>query len=571
MEKIKKLKQIIKLHNLDGYIVPKNDEFFSEFVESEKDDLKFISNFSGSYGFAIILTNSNYLLVDGRYTLQAKLESKNFKIIDMYKKTYFKIFKNKKLKIGYCPKLFTSLTLKRIFSKTSLNTIPIEENFIDKIRPKKISKKPKKIFSLSDKVAGQSPKKKIEILIKNLKKKKLDFMFISAPENVAWLLNLRGFDSLYSPQVNCHAILSQSGEISLFIDRRKVERAIRKKLNFVKIIDIKYLSSFLGILNKINISVDVASCSQFYLDILKKNNNIFYKKDLIYLLKAKKNKTEINNMKKAHIEDGLALTRFIFWIKENFNKKKITEISAQEKIYKLRKKNKNFKFLSFPTISSTGSNGAIIHYRASKKTNQVLKKGKLYLIDSGGQYFYGTTDVTRTLSLQNNNKRIKDIYTRVLKGHIAVANYRINKKTTGSEIDRCARRYLNAFNLDYNHGTGHGVGYFYNVHEGPLSISKFSNGNFEKGMVLSNEPGYYEKNKFGIRIENLVAVNENSKNLFFENLTMVPIDKDLINKRLLSKNEIKWLDNYHRNVFLNLKKFMKKQERKKLKIYCSKI
>ena len=193
------------------------------------------------------------------------------------------------------------------------------------------------------------------------------------------------------------------------------------------------------------------------------------------------------------------------------------------------------------------------------------------MIDSGGQYFYGTTDVTRTLSLQNNNKRIKDIYTRVLKGHIAVANYRINKKTTGSEIDRCARRYLNAFNLDYNHGTGHGVGYFYNVHEGPISISKFSNGNFEKGMVLSNEPGYYEKNKFGIRIENLVAVNENSKNLFFENLTMVPIDKDLINKRLLSKNEIKWLDNYHRNVFLNLKKFMKKQERKKLKIYCSKI
>ena len=261
----------------------------------------------------------------------------------------------------------------------------------------------------------------------------------------------------------------------------------------------------------------------------------------------------------------------MFWLKKNFRKKKITEISGSQKLFEFRKKNKNFKSLSFPTISSSGPNGAIIHYKANKKTNRVLKKGDIYLIDSGGQYEFGTTDVTRTLSLGNSNKRIKKIYTRVLKGHIAVSDFKIKKGTTGSNIDHYARKFLKQVGLDYAHGTGHGVGYFMNVHEGPQAISKNNKIKFEVGMVLSNEPGYYEKEKFGIRIENLIYVKKAKKKTYFENLTLVPIEKDLIDKTLLNKNEIRWVNDYHRKVFVNLKNAMNREETIELKKACSTI
>ncbi len=240
-------------------------------------------------------------------------------------------------------------------------------------------------------------------------------------------------------------------------------------------------------------------------------------------------------------------------------------------MYKFRKKNKNFKFSSFPTISASGPNGAIIHYKANKETNRLLKKGDIYLVDSGGQYEFGTTDVTRTVSLKNSNKRIKNIFTRVLKGHIAVVNYKLKKKTSGSEIDSTARKYLKQIGLNYSHGTGHGVGYFLNVHEGPVAISKNNKIKFQEGMVLSNEPGYYEKNKFGIRIENLIYVKSKKNNKYFENLTMVPIEKELIDKSLLNENEMIWLNNYHNKVFNYLKSFMNRKERIELKKACSVI
>jgi len=246
-------------------------------------------------------------------------------------------------------------------------------------------------------------------------------------------------------------------------------------------------------------------------------------------------------------------------------------MSASQKLFKLRKKCKKFKFLSFPTISGTGPNGAIIHYKATKETNRKLKKGDIYLVDSGGQYEFGTTDVTRTISLQNSNKRIKDIFTRVLKGHIAVANFKLKKNTSGSVIDDSARKYLKQIGLNYAHGTGHGVGYFLNVHEGPHAISKRNKINFQEGMIVSNEPGYYEKNKFGIRIENLIYVKKNNKKISFENLTMAPIDKDLILTENLNKNEKKWLNNYHRTVFKNLRKSMNKIEAFELQMACSAI
>ena len=246
-------------------------------------------------------------------------------------------------------------------------------------------------------------------------------------------------------------------------------------------------------------------------------------------------------------------------------------MSGSRKLYGLRKKNSKFKFLSFPTISGTGPNGAIIHYNPNKKSDRRLKKGDVYLVDSGGQYKLGTTDVTRTVSLKNTNQRVKNIYTRVLKGHIAVANYKLKKKTTGAKIDKQARKYLNQIGLDYSHGTGHGVGYFLNVHEGPQGISKNNKVILKEGMVLSNEPGYYEKNKFGIRIENLIYVKKKKSKKLFENLTMAPIEKELINKKILNDNEKKWLNSYHNKVFRILKKSMNKSEIQDLKKACSAI
>ena len=265
------------------------------------------------------------------------------------------------------------------------------------------------------------------------------------------------------------------------------------------------------------------------------------------------------------------MTKYLFWIKKNFIKEKITEISGAQKLFNLRKQNKNFNFSSFPTISGTGPNGAIIHYKATKKSNRRLKKGDIYLVDSGGQYNYGTTDVTRTISLLNSNKRIKNIFTRVLKGHIAVASFNLKNNTSGSTIDSKARKYLRQINLNYAHGTGHGVGYFLNVHEGPHAISKGNNVNFKEGMVVSNEPGYYEKDNFGIRIENLIYVRKSKNKNQFDNLTMAPIDKNLMDFKILNKKEKNWVNNYHKKVFNNLKKIMNKNEVLELEKACSAI
>ena len=572
MEKIKELKKQFKKLNLDGYLVPKNDEFFGEYIPENKDNLKFISNFSGSYGFALILKKKNYLFVDGRYTLQAKMQSeKLFNIITIPNKFPSDIIKNKKLKIGFDPKLHTESMLKRLFHNSCFKLIGVTENLIDNIWKQRKNIKFKKFFMLSDKNAGQTFKNKINKLSKLLDKNNINLQFVSAPENIAWLLNLRGGDSEFTPMPNGYLTLDNKNNVYFFCNLKKITKKIRNNLKKIKIIDIKYINLFLNkIINK-KIQIDKNSCSIFYKNILNKHNKIIEIEDPIYLLKSIKNKTEIKNTIRTHVYDGAALTKFIFWIKSNFKKKKITEMGAQEKLLKIRKNNKTFKSLSFPTISGSGPNGAIIHYKANIKTNRVLKKGDLYLVDSGGQYSFGTTDVTRTISLDNDNERIKNIYTRVLKGHLAVSNYKITKNTTGSEIDIVARKSLKQINLDYAHGTGHGVGYYLNVHEGPHAISKGNKVKFKEGMIVSNEPGYYEKGKFGIRIENLVTVKKRNTLCSFEDLTMAPIDKSLINKKMLNQNEIKWLNKYHTKVFHSLKKFMNKLELVELKNSCSNI
>ncbi len=568
MEKIRKLKKIIKKNKIDGYIIPKNDEYFGEYISEYNDRLKHISNFSGSFGFSLIIQDKNFLFVDGRYTLQAAEQSgKYFKIKTIPDETPKDILKKKNLKIGFDPRLFTSKSLEYFFGKNKNNLIPINQNLVDKIWKRKKAKILDKFYTLPKKSIGESFQTKVSKIIKILKKKDADFQLITSSENNAWLLNIRGGDSKYSPIPHSYILIDKKKRINFFCDLKKITPSFKNKFKNIKFIKIDSINKILSRISNKKFIIDKNTCSIFLETNIKRNNRIIDKNDSIYFLKAVKAKIEIDNIKKAHLYDGVALTKYLFWLKKNFNKKKITEISAAKKLLNFRKKNKNFKFLSFPTISGTGPNAAIIHYKASKKSNRILRQGDIYLVDSGGQYNYGTTDVTRTISLHNSNKRIKNIFTRVLKGHIAVANYPLDKKTSGSLIDKKARKYLKQIKLDYAHGTGHGVGYFLNVHEGPHAISKSNKVKFQKGMIVSNEPGYYEKNKFGIRIENLIYV----KNNHFEDLTLAPIDKNLININLLNSREISWLNKYHRKVQLRLQKFMKKKEVEDLKLACSAV
>ena len=572
MEKIKKLRKILIREKIDGYLIPKNDEFFGEYIPECNDRLNFISGFTGSYGFALVLKDKNYLFVDGRYTLQANNQSGGlFKIITMPGKMPSEIFKGKKLSIGFDPKLLTEKSLITFFGKNVSNFKPIFRNLIDEIWKRNILKNRNKFYLLPNKIVSEKHQSKINKIYNYLKKKNSNFLFITASENSAWLLNIRGNDEKYSPIPHSYILIDKNKKIKFFCDLQKVTSSLRRNLKGIKFLDIKFCSKILIKIKKKKFIIDQNSCSYFFKTIINKNNKILNLQDPIYFLKAVKGKQELENIKKAHIYDGIALTKYLFWLKNNFFRKNITEITASQKLLEFRKKNKKFKFLSFPTISGTGPNGAIIHYKATKNTDRKLRKGDIYLVDSGGQYEFGTTDVTRTISFKNSNNRIKDIFTRVLKGHIAVADFKLKKKTTGSEIDVEARKYLKQVGLDYAHGTGHGVGFFLNVHEGPHAISKGNKINFKKGMIISNEPGYYEKNNFGIRIENLIYVKSNKKELSFENLTMVPIDKDLIIEKNLSKNEKKWLNNYHQIVFKNLIKSMNKIEALELKKACSAI
>jgi len=569
MNRIKKLRNFFKPFKIDGYLVPKNDEYFNEYVNQSSDRLKFISNFSGSAGFGMILRNKNYLFVDGRYTIQSKIQSgKNFKIVTMPQKFPKDILKSKKkIKIGFDPKLHNEKQLNSLFNIKNIILKPIGKNLIDIIWSKKPKDWVKPFFSISKKDAGQSSQEKI-LKVKNvLLKNKANYLLVTAPENVAWILNIRGYDSIFSPIPNARLLINNNGDINLFAQSTKIKKIKKKFCKKIKFYDENTIEKKLRKIYKNNIWLDSLSCSVYYKNLLRKKNKIIEKIDPIYFLKSIKNPTEIKNMKKSHMIDGIALTKFLFWLKKNFKKKKITEMSAQKKLEDFRKMNKAYKFPSFSTISGAGPNSAIIHYKASIKSNRTLNKGDLYLIDSGGQYSFGTTDVTRTISLDNNSKFISEVYTRVLKGHISVSNYKIRKNSNGSLIDQNARKPLNKIGLDYPHGTGHGVGYFLNVHEGPHSLSKKNKVNLKSGMIVSNEPGYYKEGYFGIRIENLIFIKKNK----FEELTMAPIEKDLIKKKMLNKKEIVWLNKYHSKVKKNLFKFMNREEKYNLIKACSPI
>ena len=555
--KIKILTDKFKKYNIDGYIVPKNDDYFTEYSKINR--LKTISNFTGSAGVAIILRNKNYLLTDRRYTIQSQMEcGKNFKIIAYEKIVNCNLFKN--LTLGIDPKLFTHNQIKKNFTKKN-KIILIKNNLIDEIENKKINNITS-FYSLKKSIVGESSASKINKISKYLKKNKSDYLFISAPENVAWILNIRGKDGPNSPLPNSRLIVSKTKKIFLITQIQKAKQLIKEKIiKKGELIDINDFIKIISNLKGNNFIIDNKTCSIYYENLIRSKFKIIKKEDPTYLLKAIKNKTEIQNMINSHIIDGAALTKFIYWIK-NVNKKKINEVRAQKKLESFRRLNKNYLFPSFETIAGSGKNGAIVHYRAKKENCRTISKEDIFLCDSGGQYKYGTTDVTRTICFSKPKPHIKNIFTKVLKGHIAVANTNLKKDNTGKKIDIRARKFLKESNLDYAHGTGHGVGFFLNVHEGPQSISKFNKIQIREGMILSNEPGYYKKDSFGIRIENLVFVKKIKKNIFFENLTLVPIEKELINYKLLTSLEKNYLFKYHINIYSKISKYLNLKERK---------
>jgi len=561
-KEINELREKFKKYNIDGYVVPKNDDYFTEYSKINR--LKIISNFSGSAGLAIILKDKNYLFTDGRYTIQSEMESgKYFKIVSYEKIINCKLFKN--LRLGLDPKLFTQQQIKNYFLKNNQIKF-LSNNLIDEIENHKVVKGIP-FFSLKDEIVGENRKSKINKIINYLKKNKADNLFVTAPENVAWILNIRGSDGPNSPVPNSRLIINKSKKIFLITELYKAKKLIKEKIiNKNQLIPTNDLPNKILALNGKNFIIDNKSCSVFYENIIKSKFKIIKREDPTYLLKAIKNNTEIDNMIRSHVIDGVALTKFIYWIKK-VNKKKITEVDAQIKLEKFRKKNNRYLYPSFETIAGAGENGAIVHYRAKKNSCRTIRKNDIFLCDSGGQYKYGTTDVTRTICFTKPKPSIKNIFTKVLKGHIAVANTDLKLHNTGKKIDRRARKYLNESKLDYAHGTGHGVGFFLNVHEGPQSISKLNKVKIQEGMILSNEPGYYKKGYYGIRIENLVFVKKIKKKIYFENLTLAPIEKDLINFNLLTKSEKDYLFKYHLDVYSKLSKYLSPNERKWLATY----
>ena len=549
------IKELLISNNLDGYVLPKNDKYFTEY--SKTNYLKLVSNFSGSAGFAVILKNKNYLFVDGRYTIQAKKESGNkFNICEipyLWPKNIFK-----KLNIGFNPKLFTYSGLYKYF-ENSCNLFPINKNLFDK-KFKFVKNNP--FYVLNNKISGESSESKINRTIKLLKKKKINYIYISAGENICWLLNIRGNDLPNSPVANCKLILAENKKIYFFSPLNKILN-IRNKLNSLKISfhEEDEFFKILSFLNFGNFCIDSQTCSIFDEELIKSKFKINNKIDPIYYFKSIKNKTEIKNMKKTHVEDGIALTKFLYWVK-NTKISNNTEKKIELKLENFRKLNKNYLFPSFDTIAGSGPNGAIIHYRSNKSSNRKLNTKDLLLLDSGGQYKWGTTDVTRTICFSDVSKKIKDVFTRVLKGHIAVALSNIKKEKTGHNIDKKARKSLNSIGLDYRHGTGHGVGFFLNVHEGPQSISKNNHIKLKEGMILSNEPGFYLEKKFGIRIENLVFIKKINREILFENLTLAPIDTDLVNFKMLNDLEKNYLFKYHLEVYSKISPFLNINEKR---------
>ncbi len=580
-KKLKKLK-------LDGFLIPHEDEYNNEYLPECNERLMWVSGFTGSAGAAVVLLDKAGLFVDGRYTLQVR-EQADADLFEFHGfdngdyENWLKQNCQNKI-IGYDPRLHSPRTLAIIKQNIeagggkmrALGKNPIDSAWHDRPPAPKA-----KISIQALKYAGLSHAEKRKTIAKIIKEKNADAVIITDPASIAWLLNIRGGDVPCTPLPLASLVLHKNAQADLFIDMDKLSPKIKKHLgnNIKTMPEEQFAKSFSRFAQK-NIMLDPETASCFVFDRLKRAKaNIIHAQNPIALPKACKNKAEIMGSINAHIRDGAAVCNFLHWLDENAPAPDIDEIKAAERLENFRHDTGKLKDLSFETISGSGPNGAIVHYRVNIKTNRRLKSGELFLLDSGGQYKDGTTDITRTIPIGKPTKQMIRAFTLVLKGHIALATIRFPQGTSGHQLDVLARSALWKQGFDYDHGTGHGVGVYLGVHEGPQRISKMPNNiALKPGMIVSNEPGYYKTGKFGIRIENLQYVTKaeaikggDRKMLGFETLTLAPIDNRLIDKSLLSPDEVSWINSYHKRVFKTLSPLVDKKTKPWLKQMCQNI
>ena len=575
LSRLAALRASIRSLGLSGFIVPKTDAFQNESVPPDWDRLAWLTGFTGSAGSAIILEDKAALIVDSRYTLQAKAQvDTSLYAVELLPKTnvssYLAAHAPNGAAIGYDPTLHTMVGFKPLeeeAKKAGFELRPIVPNPIDALWKDRPAAHYFPIFMHGEEYAGESAPSKIARVQKAIDEKKAAGLFVSAPDAVAWLFNIRGRDVAHTPMPLVRAYVPLTGKPVIFTSPGHITTENQSFIEpLAGIQDLASLADALpGIIEKgSKIIVDPAQTTLHVADALKNSGAVLIETaDPCVLFKARKNAVELQGARNAHVRDGAAFCRFLAWLDAKAPSGEVREIAASDRLEAFRRDTGLLEDLSFDTISGAGSNGAIVHYQATPETNRKLEPGTLYLIDSGGQYRDGTTDVTRTVAIGKPTEEMRRHYTLVLKGHIAIATVRFPSGTRGLDIDAFARRALWEAGLDYGHGTGHGVGSFLSVHEKPQSISRNGTAELEPGMIVSNEPGYYREGHYGIRLENLLAVTEaapveggETNMLGFESLTLAPFDRRLIVPELLSAAERDWLNAYHARVRRELSPYL---------------
>ncbi|HWB52069.1 MAG TPA: aminopeptidase P family protein [Stellaceae bacterium] len=566
--RLKLLRERLAADGLAGFIVPRADEHQGEYVPLCGQRLAWLTGFTGSAGTAVVLQDRAAVFVDGRYTLQAgaQVDTQAYEIrhlIDEPPAGWLASAAKPGDVIGYDPWLHTPQDVERLKTgaeRAGATLRAVAKNPLDRVWDGRPAAPLAPVYAQADGFAGESAAAKRTRIGKALAANGAAATVLTMPESIAWLLNIRGGDVPHTPLPLSFAIVKADGAVTLFIDRRKLLPGLDRHLgNRVTIETPDRLGAALDALARDGtVQVDPASAAAWVFDRLgAAGAQIHRAADPCLLPKACKNPVELDGTRAAHRRDGAAVTRFLAWLARTAPLGGLREIAASDRLEAFRKEGRYFRDLSFPTISGAGSNGAIVHYRASPETEKLLEPGTLYLLDSGAQYLDGTTDITRTIAIGEPTAEMRENFTRVLKGHIALATARFPKGTTGSQLDGFARRALWQVGLDYDHGTGHGVGSYLSVHEGPQRISKAPNTQpLLPGMIVSNEPGYYKTGAYGIRIENLIVVQpdergprENGREILcFETITLAPIDRQLVARELLDRDEAAWLDAYHARV-----------------------
>lgn len=565
--RLQALRAEIQKAGLDGYLVPMADAYQNEYVPPCARRIEFLTGFTGSYAFVIVLADRAVFFTDSRYTLQAAAQvlSSLYEFIDVAKQApseWMAANLSAQMKIGFDPALHTVRQIERLETsllKINASLTPLETNLIDAIWPDRPAPPLTPAVAHDAAYAGKSSSAKRHELAEDLRKKGVSAAVLTDPSSVAWLLNVRGNDLPIVPLTLSTALLHADATVEWFVDPHKMSKDL--DLHLGPDIMRHDETDFPAALSRLGearsrVLVDPDKCSYGVLSILRQAGALIEKEsDPCALPRACKNPTELEGMRSAHRRDGAALVKLMAWFDREAESGKLTELDVEEKLASFRAEGSLYRGPSFETIAGAGGNGAIVHYRATKETNTPVLPGQFLLLDSGGHYLDGTTDVTRTLPVGEITKEMKDRYTRVLKGLIALTTIRFPEGTAGSELDVLARQFLWADGLDYGHGTGHGVGSYACVHEGPQSISSRGTVALRPGMVLSNEPGYYKTRHYGIRLENLQFVvelfelNSPERRMFgFEPLTLAPFDRRAILTELLTDAERDWINAYHARV-----------------------